>query len=188
VSLTVIPLEGWDRGRWYDDTALPWVNPSPNIRSLTQALLYSGIGLLEATNVSVGRGTDWPFEVVGAPWIEPNGLAAAMNDLRLPGVRFEPVTFTPTADVYARTACGGVRLVVTDREAVQTVTVGLSLARALRERYRDQFRPEGVQNLLVNRATMWAFLRGEPMSQVTAWSEMARASFLNRRASYLIYR
>jgi uncharacterized protein YbbC (DUF1343 family)/CubicO group peptidase (beta-lactamase class C family) len=188
VSLTIIPLEGWDRGRWYDETALPWVNPSPNIRSLTQALLYSGIGLLEATNLSVGRGTDWPFEVVGAPWIESNGLAAAMNDLQLPGVRFEPVTFMPTADVYARTSCGGVRIVVTDRETIRPVTVGLSLARALRERYRDQFRPEGVQNLLVNRSTMWAFLRGEPMPQVMAWSEMARASYLNRRASYLIYR
>ncbi len=188
VSLTVIQLEGWDRGRWYDETALPWVNPSPNIRSVTEALLYSGIGLLEATNLSVGRGTDWPFEVVGAPWIEPNGLASAMNELRLPGVRFEPASFTPSADVYARTACGGVRVVVTDREAIRPVTVGLSLARVLRERYRDQFRPEGIQNLLVNRSTMWAFLRGEPVPQVIAWAEIARASFLNRRASYLLYR
>ena len=104
VSLTVIPLENWERGRWYDETGLPWVNPSPNIRSVTQALLYSGVGLLEATNLSVGRGTEAPFEVVGAPWIEPQGLATALNDLRLPGVRFEAVTFTPTADVYARSA------------------------------------------------------------------------------------
>jgi uncharacterized protein YbbC (DUF1343 family)/CubicO group peptidase (beta-lactamase class C family) len=188
VSLTVIPLENWERGRWYDETGLPWVNPSPNIRSVTQALLYSGIGLLEATNLSVGRGTDSPFEVVGAPWIEPQGLAMALNDLRLPGVRFEPVTFTPTADVYARTACGGVRLVVTDREAIRPVTVGLAVARVLRERYRDQFRPEPIQNLLVNRSTIWAFLRGEPLPRVIAWAEMARTSFLNRRASYLIYR
>ncbi len=188
VSLTVIPLEGWERSRWYDETGLPWVNPSPNIRSVTQALLYSGIGLLEATNVSVGRGTDTPFEVVGAPWIEPNGLAGALNDLRLAGVRFEPVIFTPTADVYARVACGGVRLVVTDREAIRPVMMGLSVGRVLRERYRDQFRPEGIQNLLVNRSTMWAFLRGEPLPRVAAWAEMARTSFLNRRASYLIYR
>jgi uncharacterized protein YbbC (DUF1343 family) len=188
VSLTVIPLEGWERSRWYDETGLPWVNPSPNIRSVTQALLYSGIGLLEATNLSVGRGTDTPFEVVGAPWIEPNGLAGALNDLRLAGVRFEPVTFIPTADVYARVACGGVRLVVTDRDAIRPVMVGLSVGRVLRERYRDQFRPEGIQNLLVNRSTMWAFLRGEPLPRVAAWAEMARTSFLNRRASYLIYR
>jgi len=188
VALTVIPLEGWERNHWYDETGLPWVNPSPNIRSVTQALLYSGIGLLEATNLSVGRGTDTPFEVVGAPWIEPNGLAGALNELRLAGVRFEPVTFTPTADVYARVACGGVRVVVTDREAIRPVMVGLSVGRVLRERYRDQFRPEGIQNLLVNRSTMWAFLRGEPLPRVAAWAEMARTSFLNRRASYLIYR
>jgi uncharacterized protein YbbC (DUF1343 family)/CubicO group peptidase (beta-lactamase class C family) len=188
VSLTVIPIENWDRSRWYDETALPWINPSPNIRSVTQALLYSGLGLLEATNLSVGRGTEAPFEVVGAPWIEPNSFAAALNELRLAGVRFEPVTFTPVADVYARVACGGVRLLVTDREAIRPVTVGLSVARVLRERYRDQFKPEPIQNLLVNRSTMWAFLRGEPLPRVIAWAEMARTSFLNRRASYLIYR
>jgi uncharacterized protein YbbC (DUF1343 family) len=188
VALTVIQLEGWDRSRWYDETALPWINPSPNIRSVTQALLYSGVGLLEATNLSVGRGTDMPFEVVGAPWTEPHGLATALNDLHLAGVRFEPVTFMPTSDVYARVTCGGVRLVVTDREAIRPVMVGLSVGRALRERYRDQFKPEGIQNLLVNRSTMWAFLRGEPLPRVAAWAEMARTSFLNRRASYLIYR
>ena len=188
VSLTVVPLEGWQRGRWYDETSLPWVNPSPNIRSVTQALLYSGVGLLEATNLSVGRGTDAPFEVIGAPWIEPLGLAQALNDLRLPGVVFEPVTFTPTADVYARLVCGGVRLRVTDRDAIRPVTVGLALARVLRQRHRHQFKPEGVQNLLVNRATMWAFLRDDPLPRVFAWSESARTAFLNRRASYLIYR
>jgi uncharacterized protein YbbC (DUF1343 family)/CubicO group peptidase (beta-lactamase class C family) len=188
VSLTVIQLENWERSRWYDETALPWVNPSPNIRSVTQALLYSGVGLLEATNLSVGRGTDSPFEVVGAPWIEPQGLATALNDLRLPGVRFEAVTFTPTADVYARVACGGVRLLVTDREGIRPVTVGLAIARVLRDRYRDQFRPEPIQNLLVNRSTIWAFLRGEPLPRVIAWAEMARTRFWNRRASYLIYR
>jgi uncharacterized protein YbbC (DUF1343 family)/CubicO group peptidase (beta-lactamase class C family) len=188
VSLTVVPLENWERHRWYDETALPWINPSPNIRSVTQALLYSGIGLLEATNLSVGRGTEAPFEVVGAPWIEPQGLATALNDLRLPGVRFEAATFTPTADVYARVACGGVLLVVTDRETIRPVTVGLSVARVLRERYRDQFRAEPIQNLLVNRSTIWAFLRGEPLPRVMAWAEMNRASFLNRRAAHLIYR
>ena len=115
-------------------------------------------------------------------------IEETFDDLRLPGVRFEAVTFTPTSDVYARSACGGVRLLVTDREAIRPVTVGLSLARVLRERYRDQYKPEGIQNLLVNRSTMWAFLRGEPLPRVIAWAEMARTSFLNRRASYLIYR
>ena len=188
VALTVVPLVGWDRGRWFDETGLPWVNPSPNIRSVTQALLYSGIGLLEATNISVGRGTDSPFELVGAPWIEPQGLAAALNQQGLRGVTFQPIWFTPTADVYANVLCGGLRIVVTDREAIRPVTVGLALARTLRARHRDQFRPENIQNLLVNRSTMWAFLRGETLDRLAAWAETDRSSFLNRRASYLIYR
>lgn len=188
VSLTVVPLEGWERSRWYDETGLPWTNPSPNIRSVTQALLYSGIGLLEATNLSVGRGTDTPFEVVGAPWIDSAGLATALNGMSLPGIRFEAVSFTPASSTYARVACSGVRLVVTDRETVRPVTVALALAGALRKGHRDQFRPEAIQNLLVNRSTMWAFLRGEPLDRILAWANSDRASFLNRRASYLIYR
>lgn len=188
VSLTVVPLVGWDRDRWFDETGLPWVNPSPNIRSVTQALLYSGVGLLEATNLSVGRGTDMPFEVIGAPWIEPRGLADALNRQGLRGVRFDPIWFTPTADVYTNISCGGVRMVVTDREAIRPVTVAFALARTLRERHRDQFRPESIQNLLVNRSTMWAFLRGEVLDRLVAWAEVDRSSFLNRRASYLMYR
>ncbi|HEY3064333.1 MAG TPA: exo-beta-N-acetylmuramidase NamZ domain-containing protein [Methylomirabilota bacterium] len=187
VKLTVVPLAGWDRSRWFDDTGLPWVNPSPNIRSVAQALLYAGVGLLEATNLSVGRGTDMPFEVVGAPWIDSNVLADVLNRRHLAGVRFEPVWFTPTEDVYARVSCGGVRLVTTDRDAIRPVTVAFAVAGALRELYRDQFRPESIQNLLVNRSTMWAFLRSEPLDRVLAWADMERVSFLNRRASYLIY-
>ena len=188
VSLTIVPLEGWERGRWFDETGLPWVNPSPNIRSLTQALLYSGIGLLESTNVSVGRGTERPFEVIGAPWLDPHRVSEDLNALRLSGVSFEPVVFTPSSDIYTAVPCGGVRLVVTDREAIRPVTVGLAIARTLRSRHRDQFRPEAIQNLLVNRATMWAFLRNESLDRLVAWTEMERNSFLNRRASYLIYR
>ena len=190
VSLTVVAMEGWERGRWFDDTGLPWVNPSPNIRTVTQALLYAGVGLLEATNLSVGRGTEQPFEVIGAPWIEPHGLAADLNALRLPGVTFEPVIFTPAmgADRYPGVPCSGVRMLVTGREEIRPVTVGLALATTLRARHRDQFRPEALQNLLVNRSTMWAFLRGESLDRLVAWTEMDRSSFLNRRASYLIYR
>ena len=188
VSLTVIPMDGWDRGRWYDETGLPWVNPSPNIRSVMQALLYSGVGLLEATNLSVGRGTERPFEVIGAPWLDPHTVSQDLNALRLRGVAFEPVVFTPNADRYMGVPCGGVRIVVTDRESVRPVTVGLAIARVLRSRHRDQFRPEAIQNLLVNRATMWALLRNEPLDRLVAWTETERNNFLNRRASYLIYK
>jgi uncharacterized protein YbbC (DUF1343 family)/CubicO group peptidase (beta-lactamase class C family) len=188
VKLTVVPLEGWERKRWYDETGLPWINPSPNIRSVTQALLYSGIGLLEATNLSVGRGTDAPFEVIGAPWIEPVSLADALNKQKLAGIRFEPVRFTPTENMYGRKECAGVRFVVTDREAIRPVTVALAIAATLRERYRGQWNAEKVQNLLVNRHTMWALLRGEPWPRLLAWSDADRNAFLKRRASYLIYR
>jgi uncharacterized protein YbbC (DUF1343 family)/CubicO group peptidase (beta-lactamase class C family) len=187
LTLTVVPVTGWTRARWYDDTGLPWANPSPNIRSLTQALLYSGVGLLEATNLSVGRGTATPFEVVGAPWIDADGLADALNRRQLAGVHFDAVSFTPTHDVYARLLCAGVRMTVTDRDAIRPVTVALALATELRERHRAEFRPESIQNLLVNRSTMWAFLRGEPLARLLAWADADRSSFLNRRASYLIY-
>lgn len=187
VNLEVVAMQGWERGLWYDETGLPWVNPSPNIRSVTQALLYSGVGLLEATNLSVGRGTEMPFEVVGAPWIEAGGLAEALAQQRLAGVRFEPAWFTPTGDKYARTPCAGIRMIVTDREAVRPYAVGLAIARALRLRHRDQFKPEAIQNLLVNRSTMWAFLRGDPLERLLAWASSDRVSFLKRRASYLIY-
>jgi len=188
LSLSIVPLTGWDRSRWYDETGLPWVNPSPNIRSVTQALLYSGIGLLEATNVSVGRGTDTPFEVIGAPWMEGEQVVAALDRLNLAGVKFEPVRFTPLGDIYARVSCGGIRFVVTDREAIRPVTVALAVAEALGRVHRGEFRPESIQNLLVNRSTMWALLRREPLPRLLAWAEKDRSSFLNRRASYLIYR
>ncbi len=188
VSLTVVPMAGWTRALWYDQTRLPWVNPSPNIRSLTGALLYAGVGLLEGTNLSVGRGTDTPFEVVGAPWIDPVPLAAAMNAQRLAGVRFEPVVFRPSADVYGGQQVNGVRLQVIDRDAIRPVTVALALAREIRKQYGQEFNAEAIQNLLVNRSTMWAFLRGEPLGKITAWADADRSDFLERRASYLIYR
>ncbi|MFZ1058327.1 MAG: exo-beta-N-acetylmuramidase NamZ domain-containing protein [Candidatus Rokuibacteriota bacterium] len=188
VALTIVPLVGWNRGLWYDKTGLPWINPSPNIRSLTQALLYSGIGLLEATNLSVGRGTDSPFEVVGAPWIDPVALAEAMNRKGLAGVSFEPALFTPTADHHAGQQVGGVRLQVRDRDAIRPVTVALALAGEIRARYHREFSADAIQNLLVNRSTIWALLRGEPLPRLRAWAEAERGDFLHRRASDLIYR
>jgi uncharacterized protein YbbC (DUF1343 family) len=187
VELTVVPLQNWQRRLWFDQTGLPWVNPSPNIRTPGQALLYSGIGLLEATNLSVGRGTDTPFEVVGAPWIKAQDLADAMNGKDLAGVTFQPIYFTPSSSVYAGQGVGGIRIIVTDRDAIRPVTVALATGRELSTRYPGQFRPEAIQNLLVNRATMWSFLRGESFTRIRNWAEATRASFLQRRASYLIY-
>jgi uncharacterized protein YbbC (DUF1343 family)/CubicO group peptidase (beta-lactamase class C family) len=188
VALTVVALGGWERRQWYDETGLPWVNPSPNIRSLTQALLYPGVGLLEGTNVSVGRGTETPFELIGAPWIDGTSLAEAMNARQLPGVHFVGVTFTPSADRYAGERVGGVRIFVTDREAIRPVTVGLALARELRDRYTTEFRAEAIQNLLVNRAAIWALLRGQPLFRLLELAQADLADFLLRRQRHLLYR
>ena len=185
----MVPLAHWRRSQWFDETGLAWVNPSPNIRNQTQALLYSGVGLLEATNLSVGRGTEMPFEVIGAPWIaDSQALADAMNARGLAGVRFHPVYFTPTSSVHAGRQVGGVRLEVTDRDALRAVPMGLALGRELMERYPANFRPAAIQNLLVNRSTMWSMLRGDPFARIVAWAETARSAFLQRRASYLIYK
>ena len=114
-KLTVIPIEGWQRGDWFDSTGLLWVNPSPNLRSVTEAALYPGVALIEGTNISVGRGTDTPFELVGAPWIKSKEFAAYLNARGIMGVRFVPVTFTPSSAVYSGQICQGVNVVLTDR-------------------------------------------------------------------------
>ena len=131
----------WQRDNWYDDTGLLWINPSPNMRNLNQAALYPGIGAIEYSNISVGRGTDQPFEHIGAPWIDGRRLAAALNARRLPGIRFYPVTFTPKSSKYANEECEGVFMVVTNRTALQPARVGIEIASALFALYRDKSRP-----------------------------------------------
>ena len=120
-------MKGWSREAWWDETALMWVNPSPNMRNLTQATLYPGIGAVEYANLSVGRGTDAPFERIGAPWIDGVQLAEALNARNLPGIRFYPILFTPTSSVYKGEECQGVYFIVTDRTALKPVRVGLEL-------------------------------------------------------------
>lgn len=150
VDLTVIPVKGWDREQWQDEAGLPWVNPSPNMRSLNAAGLYPGIGLLERA-ISVGRGTDTPFEIVGAPYIDGARLAA---EVHVPGVQLIPVRFTPDASVHKGEECGGVRLRITDRRALRSVTLGLEIARALERMYPDRFPLDELQPLLRHRETL----------------------------------
>ena len=130
-NLTVIPMKGWLRGDWFDSTGQVWVNPSPNLRSLEAAVLYPGVALIEATNLSVGRGTDAPFLMIGAPWIDAQELASYLNARSIAGVRFLPTNFTPTSGPYARQRCGGVRIIVIDRETVDAPELGIELAAAL---------------------------------------------------------
>ncbi len=124
-DLTVIAMKNWRRDAWFDETGLAWINPSPNMRSLYAATLYPGIGAFESTNISVGRGTDTPFEHVGAPWIDGVRFAEALNGRQIPGVRFYPVRFTPTSSRFSGEECQGVFIVITDRQAVRPVRVGV---------------------------------------------------------------
>ena len=186
-DLTVVALKNWRRDDWFDDTALPWVNPSPNMRNLNEATLYPGIGAIEYSNVSVGRGTDTPFEHVGAPWIDGVQLAEALNARALAGVRFYPVRFTPASSKYAGEECGGVFLVVTDRAALRPVRVGLEIASALTRMYPSQYQLEPTGRLFGSKDTIARIRTGEdPASIAASWSA-AEARWRLLRAKYLLY-
>jgi uncharacterized protein YbbC (DUF1343 family)/CubicO group peptidase (beta-lactamase class C family) len=184
----VVKLSGWSRGLWYDETGLEWVNPSPNMRSLTEATLYPGIGLLETTNLSVGRGTDTPFEVIGAPWLDGQRLAAALGARRIAGVTFTPIHFTPASSTFEGERCGGVRLTVTDRDALRPVALGIEIAVALRDLYPTAWRREKFSTLLANRDTFDRLERGETADAIVkSWDPPVEA-FRTRRAPFLLYR
>ncbi|HEX2060624.1 MAG TPA: exo-beta-N-acetylmuramidase NamZ domain-containing protein [Thermoanaerobaculia bacterium] len=151
VDLTVIEVKGWSREQWQDEAGLPWIDTSPNMRSLHAAALYPGIGLLERA-LSVGRGTDTPFEILGAPYVDGERLARELRGL--PGVAFTPVRFTPTASVHQGEECGGVRITITDRRALRSVRVGLTIAAALVRLYGEKFPVDEIQPLLRHRETL----------------------------------
>ncbi len=186
-DLQVIRLQGWRRSSWHDETGLPWVNPSPNIRTLTGALFYAGVGLLESTNLSVGRGTDRPFELLGAPWIDPVTLTRELAALALPGVRFIPWRFTPAEDKYQGEVCGGVLVAVTDREALHPVLTGLEIAATLHRLYPGAFRTAELQLMLGNREAMRGILAGRRGAEVLQAQQVTLETFLQRRAMYLLY-
>ena len=186
-DVRVIKMEGWRRTMWFDETNLTWVNPSPNMRSLTEATLYPGVGLLETTNVSVGRGTDTPFEIVGAPWIQGDKLADHLNQRGLPGVRFVPVRFTPKASVFKEEQCGGVNIIITDRSAFRPLLTGIEMALALRKLYANEWKVDSYLRLLVNADTLERVKRGEPARDiVTSWNAGLQ-EFRRARSEVLLY-
>ena len=187
VDLDVVAMEGWRRGDFYDRTGLTWVNPSPNLRGLTAALLYPGIGLLETTNLSVGRGTDRPFEWIGAPWLDGRSLAAALAEKRLAGVRFVPMTLTPTSSVHKQKRCGGVNIIVDDWARFQPVRTGLAIACALRRLYPDAWQVDRYGVLLGHRTTLESVKRGTDWRQIEKGWQPELAQFVERRSKYLIY-
>jgi uncharacterized protein YbbC (DUF1343 family)/CubicO group peptidase (beta-lactamase class C family) len=187
-KLTVVEAQHWRRDEWFDETGLPWINPSPNMRNLVQATLYPGIGSIEGTNISVGRGTDTPFEQIGAPWINGVELAQTLNARHLPGITFYPVLFTPTATKYVNEPCQGVFMVVTDRNALRPVRVGLEIAAALVRLYRAQYKIEPTDRLVGSHTSITRILNGDDPADVAASWAADEAKWRLLRAKYLIYR
>ena len=185
-DLHVIPVEGWQRSLLFDQTGLPWINPSPNMRSLGAALLYPGIGLLEFS-ISVGRGTDTPFEVLGAPYVDDLRLSYELNKLGLPGVQFTPLRFTPTASVFKGEACGGVRMAITDRAALRPVEVGIAIACTFQRLYPKEFKLALVDTLLNRTASVKAIRDGDAWKKVVTDWEQETQAFAARRMKFLRY-
>ncbi|MGH9862267.1 MAG: exo-beta-N-acetylmuramidase NamZ family protein [Candidatus Acidiferrales bacterium] len=187
-KLTVVPMEKWRRRMWLDQTGVEWVNPSPNLRSLRANVTYPGVELLRAGGVSVGRGTPTPFEHLGAPWIDARRLAEALNARRMPGVRFVPVDFTPTEDVHPNRLCHGVRLELTQRNALDTGRLGVELISALARLYPKDFAVEKTIQLLGSAKTLERIRAGDdPAAIVKSWKADLKA-FRQRRQPYLLYR
>ena len=187
VDLEVIEVEGWKRSQLFDQTGLMWTNPSPNMRSLTQAVLYPGVGLIEMTNVSVGRGTDTPFELVGAPWIDARHFASHLNHAGLASVRFVPVRFVPTSSKHANETCSGVNIIVTDRAQFHPLSTGIQLMCSLKELYPEQWETKNLNTLLGSKVTVDAIQSGLSEKAIEPlWAEEL-ARFLNRRRKFLRY-
>ncbi|HWN97318.1 MAG TPA: DUF1343 domain-containing protein [Methylomirabilota bacterium] len=185
-DLTIIRAEGWRREMWFDETGLPWTNQSPNMRSLPAATLYPGLGLHE-TPLSVGRGTDKPFEMIGAPYIDDVRVAAELDGAALPGVRCVPVRFTPTYSTFKDKPCGGMAFVITDRNRLDAVDLGITIALVLQRLYPNDFALSKVNTLLQHKLTMDVILAGRTLGEIkNAWNAELR-EFKQRRQPFLLY-
>lgn len=187
LDLTIIPLRNWKRSMRFDETGLPWVKPSPNMPNLTAATLYPGIGLLEFTNLSVGRGTKLPFELVGAPYIVEDDLTKLLRQAKLPGLQFIPVRFTPEASKFEGEECGGVRILLKDPAACPSVELGLVLAQALRKLYPKEWETEKLNTLLCHPPTKKGILEAEARPSIVAQWQRDLKTFAPRRKNHLLY-
>jgi uncharacterized protein YbbC (DUF1343 family)/CubicO group peptidase (beta-lactamase class C family) len=187
-KLTVIEMRNWSREAWWDETALMWVNPSPNMRNLTQATMYPGIGAVEYANLSVGRGTDAPFERIGAPWIDGQMLAEALNARSLPGIRFYPIVFTPSSSVYKGEECQGIYFIVTDRTSLRPVRVGLEIVAALAKLFPGKLELKRTATLFGSADQLSRAMTGEDPAQLAAQWAQDEVNWTTLRAKYLLYR
>lgn len=189
-DLTVVPLQGWSRAMWFDQTGWPWIPPSPNMPTLETAIVYPGTCLFEGTNLSEGRGTTRPFEWLGAPWLDGAAWAAAFNARNLPGVRCRPIHFIPTFSKYAGERCGGVQVHVCDRDRFEAVRTGLHLLETARAQAPDRFawRASHFDRLMGTDRVRQALDAGQPVDELVAewtaeqrgWMEEAKSCWLYR--------
>jgi uncharacterized protein YbbC (DUF1343 family) len=188
-KLTVVPMEGWTRGQWFDETGLPWVTPSPNMPTLDTATVYPGQVFIEGTNVSEGRGTARPFETFGAPWIDGFELARALNGLNLPGVRFREQWFTPTFSKFKEQLCGGCQIHVTARNAYRPLETALHVIATLRKMYPGKFAfHEAYFDKIMGTASVRKALEaGTPVATIVAGWAAGLAGFEELRKPYLLY-
>ncbi len=187
VNLEVVPMTGYQRSLFFDETGLPWVNPSPNLRSLNQMLLYPGTGLFEQTNLSAGRGTEFPFETIGAPWLDHLTLARTLANRGIKGVRFTPVEFIPAHSQYAGEKCRGIRISIIDRYAFRPVALGMEIATALRDLHAKEWKRDRLNALLASSGAMSRFERGETAAQIVTGWNAEQMEFERRRAAFLLY-
>lgn len=187
-DLEVVRMDGWRRGMTLDRTGQAWVNPSPNMRSLSAALLYPGIGILETTNISVGRGTERPFEWIGAPWLDGVKLAEALRHEKLPGIRFVPAKLTPASSVHQGKLCGGVHLFVDDWAGFRPVRTGLAIAAVLHKLYPADWKIDRLNVLLVHEKTIQGLSRGTDWRMLELGWQADLDRYVERRKGCLLYR
>ncbi|MEW5767404.1 MAG: DUF1343 domain-containing protein [bacterium] len=192
-ELEVVKVEGWKREMWFDETSLPWIPPSPDMPGLNTAILYPGTCLFEGTNVSEGRGTSTPFELIGAPWLDGKRLAEGLNSLALPGVRFRPAFFRPTRSKYTEVNCSGVKIVVLDRESIDSIRTGLNILALIKKDYETKFswsKREGTyffDRLIGTDQVRQQLEAGCPVETIMAFWLDEKSRFLMTRRTYLLY-
>ena len=186
-KLHVIKMHGYERTDWYDESGLLWVSPSPNLRTLTEAILYPGVGMVEGANMSVGRGTGTPFELLGAPWINGEELASYLNNRNIQGIQFMPVEFTPNSSLFKNQLCRGIRIVLLDRKVLDSPALGIEIASALHRLYPGNFQIDKTLGLIGSREVLQAIKNGQdPISIVQNW-QGALEDFCKVRSKYLLY-
>jgi uncharacterized protein YbbC (DUF1343 family)/CubicO group peptidase (beta-lactamase class C family) len=187
VRLRVIKMANYQRAAWYDQSGLRWIGPSPNLRTLAAATLYPGVAMVEGANVSVGRGTDSPFELVGAPWITGKELAAYLNRRNIAGLSFVATTFTPASDRFRNQLCQGVRIIIQNRDILDSPNLGVELTSALYRLYASNFQLDDTREMIGARWVLQAIKEGTDPRSITGRWQPSLDEFLKLRAKYLLY-